>query len=242
MSASWTKVKSKPQKRDSERTVPRPLSEDDVVSFLSSFKVKQCHIEEFHDHRLCEGHHGDKDRRRNPYTTVYDVTECYNTLETMYHPEIFRTTLCDRNSDCVFGGKLCARAHSIGSLRNRVEASYQYKSIAVADHRQRPTIANFILDSPRKDFRALCMGRWEALRVYPTTTFLALDPVQWFVLQRSRSLRHDIEEVAFENGLGTAVPTLCSKGKNGIELKGMDVDTVATCVLSLFHHQKYFFL
>ena len=80
------------------------MSDDDVKRLLSEFKTSACNNDVHHDFSLCPYfHHGDTDRRRNPYEQYYDLDACVNAMETMYHPAIFRTIYCQRR-----GGQLSA--------------------------------------------------------------------------------------------------------------------------------------
>lgn len=250
MSQNWQLVQQRKKPRDSSQEnsglKAEPLTEKEVQTFLSSFKVESCQSKEYHDHRLCRFYHDERDRRRNPYRLCYNVEESKNNLEKMYHPLVFRTALCRRTDGCLFGNKLCAHAHSSRDLRERVLVlnTYEEALASLIVGRKQPTISSFLPEKhakPKRDFQAECLVRWKETRMTPTSRFIELNSMQWFLLQRSTELQYDIEEVAFENGCGSAVMSTRSinKGRCGLTLNGIDIDTIEGCIISLFDLKKY---
>lgn len=98
---------------------------------MALYKVKKCKEKAFntHDKRICMYWHSKSDRRRNPFEIPYACTECanqtetvscsdgdkclraHNMLERMFHPELYKITICQQGSKCE-RGKFCAFAHS----------------------------------------------------------------------------------------------------------------------------------
>ena len=98
---------------------------------MALYKVKKCKEKAFntHDKRICMYWHSKADRRRNPFEIPYACTECpnntetatcsdgdkclraHNMLERMFHPELYKITICQQGSKCE-RGKFCAFAHS----------------------------------------------------------------------------------------------------------------------------------
>lgn len=131
--------------RRNSKTVNDDLSKSLNVKFLKikqhqksicleTFKTKKCESTEKHDHRLCCGWHGDgHDRRRNPFlaTQYYFPDEAQNNVERVYHPMVFRTSMCPHSlnstTDLDFGcpyGLFCARAHFEELLRDKDAIDY----------------------------------------------------------------------------------------------------------------------
>lgn len=111
-------------------TTVNGTKEDEAhVKFLTTFKVKECPNRVPHDKRVCMFYHSKNDRRRNPYAVSYSSAECPNmgksstcpdgdaclcahgALEKMFHPDLYKITLCGTASKCE-RGKFCAFAHS----------------------------------------------------------------------------------------------------------------------------------
>ena len=108
--------------------------------FMAVYKVQKCKEKGNHDKRLCFGFHTAGDRRRNPFDVLvpYICTECatpptettncpdgdgclksHNMLERMFHPELFKISMCQRgpNGSLCERGNLCAFAHSDEDMR-----------------------------------------------------------------------------------------------------------------------------
>lgn len=144
--SNWHAVKGRKtvdqRRRSSSRQESNDWSEEKVHSFLSTFKTKQCtRVSEGHDPRLCPHFHTDSDKRRNPYVVDYDVDDHKNAFEKMYHPLLFKTSMC-RNSPCDFGSQ-CAHAHSTTELRATGAAAQSFTSVPVLK-RQKPHLASFM--------------------------------------------------------------------------------------------------
>lgn len=101
--------------------------------FMATYKIQKCKEKNNHDKRMCVGYHSKGDRRRNPFEIPYACTECptsptettncpegdaclkaHNMLERMFHPELFKISMCQRgpNGSHCERGNLCAFAHS----------------------------------------------------------------------------------------------------------------------------------
>lgn len=101
--------------------------------FMATYKIGKCKEKNNHDKRMCVGYHTKGDRRRNPFEIPYTCTECltsttetttcpdgdgclkaHNMLERMFHPELFKISMCQRgpNGSHCERGNLCAFAHS----------------------------------------------------------------------------------------------------------------------------------
>lgn len=106
---------------------------------MASYKVHRCkEISNLsHDRKMCTYWHTSTDRRRNPFEFNYSCYECpnviggaecedgdkcphaHNMLERMFHPELFKISMCKRTLD---GKKcdrtsICAFAHSDADFR-----------------------------------------------------------------------------------------------------------------------------
>ena len=78
--------------RKKKEAASQCLDEAGIRRFLATFKTSPCQNTSDHDPRTCKGYHGDpdgNDHRRDPYRDFYDVEDCRNQFETMYHPAIF---------------------------------------------------------------------------------------------------------------------------------------------------------
>lgn len=100
--------------------------------FMAIYKTTKCKDKSNHDKRMCFYWHTKSDRRRNPFEVLYTCTECpnstdtltcengdsclkaHNMLERMFHPELFKISMCQRgpNGNHCERGNLCAFAHS----------------------------------------------------------------------------------------------------------------------------------
>jgi hypothetical protein len=213
------------------------LSEDDVKRFLSDFKTSACSNDMHHDFSLCPHfHHGDTDRRRNPYEQYYDLDACVNPMETMYHPAIFRTTYCQRRGEqlCRFG-KFCAHAHTEDDLRDRKSAILEYDCQPVKP-RPQPSLSLFLPAETRRDYRTESNALWQQVgvqRLYISTVFLTLNEAEWFLVDRSQPLFSQIEETVFEDGLGFVSRQCDSRGR-GLLIKGLHSVSIQSSVKALF--------
>jgi hypothetical protein len=91
---------------------------------LRDFKTMKCSIKKSHDWKLCSSYHkGDIDRRRNPYEVTYMQNQSENTVEKLYHPSLFRTSLCVNGSGCKWRD-FCSHAHSKEELRVKKDILY----------------------------------------------------------------------------------------------------------------------
>jgi hypothetical protein len=234
MEGSWQKVSGRKQVGGAARKVEaRVLTEEEITVFLATFKTEKCTRGEFHDARFCDDFHNDKDRRRNPYSDYHEPDDCRNTLEKMYHPAVFRTTYCNRIPGCPFGSK-CSHAHVLSDLRERSEATtaLEQQSWDATQRRERPTIAVFVQEPEKRNYRADCAQAWAERRIKPIAEEYELDCVQWFVLQRSDSLFRKIEEAAFEYGLGH-VKKENKGGRRWLRLMGTDVESIKAITQAL---------
>lgn len=146
----WTKAPSKKASRGNKKassfskTTHQPqkpsMTEAEIRHFLSSFKTASCEAEAFHDHRFCENYHEfKKDGRRDPYKECYAVDEESATLmERMYHPSVFRTSMCKRQA-CMFQS-ICAHAHTDADIRSREKASDDYMKLFQEPNRALPVL------------------------------------------------------------------------------------------------------
>ena len=124
-------------KSQSSSTSIKSLHKPDIkevhTKFMASYKIQKCKEKNSHDKRMCVGYHTKGDRRRNPFEIMYACTECptsptettncpdgdaclkaHNMLERMFHPELFKISMCQRgpNGSHCERGNLCAFAHS----------------------------------------------------------------------------------------------------------------------------------
>jgi len=242
----WQQVKKK-ERRNPGRNASKPVgqTEEEVKTLLATFKTTKCTIEDVHDHRPCVYFHDPaKDRRRNPYDEYYTVDECQNSLERMFHPEVFRTgVLCKRAASltCLFG-RNCAHAHSLNEVRDREIASREYENLPVLS-RPRVALDSFIPAAPEKlDYDFECRALWSQLKLKPQARFVPLQAHEWFIIQRSESLFNSIKQIAFEEGCGT-VSRDCQAGKQGLVLQGIHVDDIQMRIASILTPpSQYFFV
>ena len=118
----------------------------DHMKFMASFKTKRCNnASTSHDKRMCYFWHTRGDRRRSPFDVPYCSAECacfttsqsenlvscadgdaclraHNMTERMFHPELFKITLCAHIGVCD-RGLYCAFAHSADDHRTPVPIS-----------------------------------------------------------------------------------------------------------------------
>jgi len=241
---SWQKV-APPKSRRTLKT-PRQArvvaeSGDDIRRFLMTFKTQPCQNDEPHDFRLCEKYHSRaSDQRRNPYLTYYtpggdgEEGTVWNATERMYHPTVFRTSLCKRGTTCNFG-KLCAHAHSSHQLRNSQIQRQKYSQEAPLLTAKKPSTLTSVFESAlpkRKNFGNIVKETWERLDLTPTSLFLPLEDHLCFVLKRSEAMLDKIRESALEAGLGTVVMAKYRE-RSGLKVKGMDPHEIKTRILSI---------
>ena len=112
-------------------------TESDIQSkhydVIATYKTLECKKKFNHDKRQCMYWHSRADRRRNPFLVSYATTECsdsncpryescpktHNKLEKMFHPELFKISMCicgPYGSHCE-RGIYCAFAHGEHDLR-----------------------------------------------------------------------------------------------------------------------------
>jgi hypothetical protein len=127
------KVVGKSQSTSSSKLLNKPDIKDVHNKFMATYKIQKCKEKANHDKRMCTGYHTKGDRRRNPFEVLYACTECptsptettncpdgdaclkaHNMLERMFHPELFKISMCQRgpNGSHCERGNLCAFAHS----------------------------------------------------------------------------------------------------------------------------------
>lgn len=104
---------------------------------LERFKITECHIKTYHDHKQCPFFHSLKDKRRDLKKHYYEPDSCssvseahcrdginckrsHNTVEQFYHPKKYKTKLCshypDGIKDCCYG-TFCSFAHAESELK-----------------------------------------------------------------------------------------------------------------------------
>eukprot|EP00981_Chlorochromonas_danica_P002916 scaffold598_cov183-Ochromonas_danica.AAC.6 len=121
---------------DMHRTNPSTV-EEFHNRILATYKTSHCKQKLPHDRRSCQNWHSKADRRRNPFEFSYGCTECphqtemtecnlgdkckfsHGFLERMYHPDLYKTSMCQRISAGMHcdRGLFCAFAHNQGDLR-----------------------------------------------------------------------------------------------------------------------------
>lgn len=126
------KVVGKSQATATKSTVQKPDIKEIHNKFMATYKIQKCKDKNTHDKRMCIYWHTKNDRRRNPFEIPYSCTECpystdtmtcelgdaclkaHNMLERMFHPELFKISMCQRgpNGSLCERGNLCAFAHS----------------------------------------------------------------------------------------------------------------------------------
>ena len=137
--------------------------------FMATYKIQKCKEKNSHDKRMCIGYHTKGDRRRNPFEIPYACTECptsptettncpdgdtclkaHNMLERMFHPELFKISMCQRgpNGSLCERGNLCAFAHS--DEDHRIPLSHTLnKAAQIASLATEPLIAGKSLGDSR---------------------------------------------------------------------------------------------
>jgi uncharacterized protein YeaO (DUF488 family) len=138
---------------------------------MATYKVFKCKDTNNpnHDRKMCQyWHHSISDRRRNPFEFTYSCYECpnvvggaeckdgdkcphsHNMLERMFHPELFKISMCQRSQDgrkCD-RGVICAFAHSEADLRispSKLDPSLAEKPPA------KPATADIVIPDEVKD-------------------------------------------------------------------------------------------
>ena len=214
------------------------MSEDEIEMFLKNFKTAPCERYDHHDHRLCNFYHDfQKDGRRDPYKEFFDVndsTSCLRVtqIEILYHPSIFRTTLCIDKS-CPFKD-LCSRAHGVENLRNRREATQMYEeALSFTSHTRcsQKTLSMYIPQP--KNYTNLCKERWELRRITPRS-FVGLSTYQIILIKKSRTLLLDLQEIALEEGLCTITETRNHGAEYGLLIRGHEIEQIVNRVLDSF--------
>ena len=134
----WHKAKSKSKSRGGSdgKSLARVCSRAEIAQsdaivrqFLETYKTSECsQRHQHHDQAACFNHHGQKDRRRNPFRHQYAPDSAQSPQEKMYHPLLYRTSLCKTanhqgRSKCT-RGDLCSFAHSQSQIRTFCEDDY----------------------------------------------------------------------------------------------------------------------
>jgi len=115
---------------------------------LTTFKTKPCQILYNHKKKKCQFYHSVNDKRRDPclysssrcefYNTLSctkgdSCTNAHNSVEELYHPQKFKTSLCNNflaYNDCSYG-QFCCFAHSPEELLLSTHKMEQSDSFAV---------------------------------------------------------------------------------------------------------------
>mmetsp|Transcript_32388 Transcript_32388/g.46713 ORF Transcript_32388/g.46713 Transcript_32388/m.46713 type:complete len:1075 (+) Transcript_32388:110-3334(+) len=144
------KIVGKQQAQSLKSSVQKPDIKEIHNKFMATYKVQKCKDKNNHDKRMCIYWHTKNDRRRNPFDILYTCTECPNTtdtviceqgdaclkahnmLERMFHPELFKISMCQRgpNGSHCERGNLCAFAHS--EEDHRIPLSHTLSKVATA--------------------------------------------------------------------------------------------------------------
>lgn len=126
------KLVGKQQAQSNKTAAQKPDIKEVHNKFMATYKIQKCKDKNNHDKRMCIYWHTKNDRRRNPFEIPYTCTECpnstepnvcdqgdaclkaHNMLERMFHPELFKISMCQRgpNGSYCERGNLCAFAHS----------------------------------------------------------------------------------------------------------------------------------
>jgi hypothetical protein len=231
--------KSKKTKNDRNDTT-RPMTQQEIVQLLSTFKTKQCpHQGERHDTRICLNYHGlspeaSTDYRRNPYEEAYSLEECRTVTETLYHPDMFHTSMCRRvaKQACPFSSSLCGYAHIRADLRTRAQAAREYESFLLDESERRrqfrlqqdigSLVGSCIEQKSTGSWKAKCEQQWHVQSIAPTTIFFPLAPVQYFLVSRSSNLFHELCDIALSLGLCTIEVEGTSCGEGQLRVKGIN--------------------
>ena len=240
---SWQKVGSNRCTNRNGKSVKRQSDTDSQIRLLlETHKTVPCDNHNFHDARLCDKYHDHlDDRRRNPYQTFYSPDEetCLNQYEIMYHPIVFRTTMCQKSSHCIFG-KTCARAHSWEQLRDRTKVTEDYYNETFQSQRQKYSLAPHVdqsLKRAKPNFSLLAQKAWKDRRVSPSKTSLTIAQHLWFAVDRSIELFHQIQTAAFEEGLSTVHRGTAYE----LNIRGIDHSGVAVRINSLLDEPSPYF-
>ena len=245
---SWEKVGASRSKQRAGRNtnITKNLhyqTESEIRRFLKTYKTKPCEKTDiYHDYRLCEYYHPNvDDQRRDPYRTYYspDAGTCLNSIETMYHPIVFRTGFCQNGSNCIFGKK-CARAHSCEQLRDRLETTDKYNE-EFQPAPKKSSLASLIdlssLSLDNSDFTSLAQESWKQRRVSPKKMSLKIPAHLWFAVHRSNELFYQIQEAVFEECLGTVNLEIV----NELNIRGTDLCGIKARINSLLDEPSPFF-
>lgn len=222
----WQTVVDKRKSCKNKEYTSNHLTEQQVKSLLRSFKTTACTNHEFHDKRSCPHYH-DKvhDGRRDPYT----VEESTNPYEKMYHPCVFRTTLCDyAERSCPFGS-VCARTHSLLERRNRLLEHEYLGQCHTTSPGHRLTLTSYLPEE--QDYTKMALHIWKQEGLTPGTKFIHVPPHWWFLMSTSNKVLLYAQECAFEEGMCTI--SLCDK-RQGLIAKGIHLAEVTMRVNNLF--------
>lgn len=117
-------------------SLPKGLAEPAKMD-MERFKVVECHIKTYHDHKQCPLYHSLKDKRRDLRKINYKPELCpfitgntcskgnscnfsHNTVEQFYHPKKYKTKFCthygENIKDCCYGS-FCSFAHHMDELK-----------------------------------------------------------------------------------------------------------------------------
>ena len=208
-SATKTKVKSKAKKGSSSQ------KQLDVDLFLRTFKTVRCENKDSHDHKECDHYHSEKDSRRNPYNSIYLVSEVRNDVEKVYHPHNFRTALCPKGKGCDWKN-YCAFAHDESQLRVRDEVDYPPTSSKTSNFNlddcmlvesqkkgsKLDSPLNSQLASPPHRINTLTVLHWSGGPTSSTSCneeILQFTTKQYFFLRLSKDLRESLSKRAEES-------------------------------------------
>eukprot|EP01031_Cornospumella_fuschlensis_P028743 gene28743-34697_t len=145
----------------SDRRQSSPTPEEFHQHILATFKTSPCGLAVPHDHMLCAAWHSPADRRRNPFEFHYTSTLCpnqtdqticldqdicrcsHNLLEHMYHPDVYKRTVCRNTlsgSPCD-RGPFCAFAHGQPDMRGTLRLITSGNVISKAERAAAVTVA-----------------------------------------------------------------------------------------------------
>ena len=222
----------------------KPQSKEEIQAFLETYKTKACDKTEYHDTRLCVGYHANvDDQRRNPYKEYYsaDDCQCLNKIESMYHPALYRTTLCRDPSRCVFGRKLCAHAHSSSDLRDRKQESvdYEMKALNPVIPPVRTSLTEYLPGPKRYEQQA--KQAWNEIKFVPTSYFMPVPDHLWFVITHSERLMNMIKECALDECLGVVKIKMLSPSRRGLQVTGIYPDGIEARIRSLLETPSPYF-
>ncbi len=206
------------QNKSSSQTNTNANPPIDHTYFLSTFKTEPCPHEDLpshvHDRRTCFFYHADKkDKRRNPYENEYDVEEVHNNYERMYHPSIFRTSMC-RNPQCPFVNfGVCSKAHDPYELKSREDRMIDYrmsfqrklKKTSVSDFIPPSSTSsaslepqqNMLTNERKAPWMDIASFHMKSSSISRMVTF-ERDSLAWFMIRSSENFRNHLKMIAFE--------------------------------------------